>query len=208
MSRQWLKQRLFVFALVLLMFAAMPALASARTLYSGGTQVPVGTALKATSYYSNFLSPAGNIGCGFTLEGTLKANGGNEVAIDIESGKFANGEKCRTLGVMLPSRVEFETPACLHSNLEVSTEWDLRGQACSAKQAALKILMPDDECVYQRGGQMKMKSNTNTSPFEITFTEQQFVLGSSGKFACYTDFNFSGAMTMTTSTGASLSYTP
>jgi len=142
---------------------AVPVMASATTLYSGGTPIPVGTELVGKSgsvYLEAYEKPGGNLlasyNCtGSEWKGTVVQNiaapsAAMKTRIDSYqfSGTGAEG-KCPA-GLLGPARISVDVPTCLYSFWWKELDVRTTGAACNTVSTGVKLTLihPTGTCHY------------------------------------------------------------
>jgi hypothetical protein len=162
--------------LAICLLGAVPASASAGVLYSGASEVPVGThvtgkALETIKFYSG---PEVFFECtGAQLAGTVSQNGTEMVSTTVESlvftGTWAEGKCATSFG---GAKVSLNLPAGLRytKTLEPGEEWFIYGASSpNSLIPGLTIAYPTFTCKYRGANTAALSfgSNIGTEPLVL-----------------------------------------
>jgi hypothetical protein len=159
------------------LLGALPAVASAGVLYSGASEVAVGTQVSGTtSGYGEPILESGATCAGARLSGTVAKNGTTTADINVSSLQFygtQKEEKCASSYGAVAVSLD-ATPACL--SYRGSGSWLMRGSVCSAEPTGLHLTLAYSSwtCHYTKSTSMLLNSNVNSEPLVVNGQETVF----------------------------------
>jgi len=171
---------------------ALPASASAGILYSGASEVPVGTKIAGNQGTGIQFKSGGTqvVECSkAVLSGTVRSNTAWDVQITVEGlnlyGAGVEG-RCSSGLVFGDPAISLQGSACWqHSS---KAQWGWRGAACGVETTATRLLFAykgGTNCVYQRTTTVALVGNIGTEPLivGVPATGQEFIK-ESGPVGC------------------------
>jgi hypothetical protein len=191
-------------------FAVMPSIASATNdpdlTDSGGSSVPVGTKIKATSIGNLVMTDVNTnhlVTCSSAwMTGELTKNDGSNIEGNVESATFSgtgtNGECTSTFGgITVTTNVTNGIPYCMRSTATMETdEFQVRGGKCSEASREIRYTLDSTtigECTYGRTAAVVGTYTTTPEDAVVHITHQKFEKKAGGFFCPgegYLDFTF------------------
>jgi hypothetical protein len=182
-------RKLIATCILLVAFAAMPALASASpVLTDEGVPVAVGKKIAGTNttnivFTGSFLKVTCTVS---TLTGEVKENSGTSLKGTMTKATFTNagGADCTdSFGTLWKVTTEIaKTDWCITTNSTMSDKFNLQAGACGAIAAALNFVLESGStvCNYTRAASSPVVGTYTTSTSVLTMSEPEFTLVSGG----------------------------
>jgi len=186
--------------------AIVPAGASAQSLNSGITAVPVGTSVVVKQIGAiKFNTGMGSLECfPFAMTGTVATNGPSTVKIELTKASIGT---CPDGFYGGPWSGTFDLPTCLRTP-DSSGTWNIRYEACSAagNTARLKMFNANMNVLCDYRALPRVIGNVNTEPLVGQLKGEYNVGNSTG--LCYKGPTLEGQLEMETASGADLKFVP